>query len=265
MIPIRGRVVLLTGASGGIGRAAARRLAGDGARLVLHGRRVEPLREAEEEARGLGSEALVVTGDVRSAEDAQRAVRAATERFGGLDAVVNNAGVGLLRRWEEDVETEFREFLEVNLLGAWRMTRAAIPALAVRKGHVVNVASVAGRICAPHYSFYSASKFALVGMSEGWRRELAASGVRVTTILPAAVAGEFLDRLGRGLALGTGPAGVVLRPEQVAEGIAGVLRRPRPDLYIPWWHRWLSVLGIALPGASDRIVSHLFRGAGSPR
>lgn len=261
MIPIRGRVVLLTGASGGIGRAAARILAGEGARLALHGRRAGPLREAEEEARGLGAEALVVTGDVRSAADAERAVAATTERFGALDALVNNAGVGLLRRLEAGVEAEFRDILEVNVLGSWRMTRAALPALAARRGHVVNVTSVAGRIGAPHYSFYGASKFALVGMGESWRRELGPSGVRVTTLVPAAVAGELLDRLDRGLALGTGPAGVVLRAEQVANGIARVLRRPRPDLYVPWWHRWLATMDVAFPGVSDRIVTHLYRSA----
>jgi NAD(P)-dependent dehydrogenase (short-subunit alcohol dehydrogenase family) len=261
VIPIRGRVVLLTGASGGIGRAAARALAREGARLALHGRGAEALREAEEESRRLGAEAMVVTGDVRSAADAERAVAAATQRFGALDVLVNNAGVGLLRPMEEGVDAEFSDLLEVNVLGSWRMTRAAIPALADRRGHVVNVASVAGRIGVPSYSFYGASKFALVGMSEAWRRELAPRGVRVTTIVPAAVNGAFLDRLGRGLALGTGPAGVVLRPEAVADGIARVLRRPRPDLYLPWWHRWLAALDVALPGLSDGIISRLYRSA----
>lgn len=259
MILVRGRVVLLTGASGGIGRAIIRVLARDGARLVLHGRREDALREAEREARDLGAEATVVTGDVRSAADAARAVGGATERFGALDALVNGAGVGVLRRMDEGTDTEFSELLEVNVLGSWRMTRAAIPALSVRGGHVVNVASASGRIGAARYSFYGASKFALIGMGESWRRELKPRGIWVTTLVPAAVSGAFLDRLGRGVALGSGPAGVVLRPEEVAGAVARVLRRPRPDLYLPWWNRWLSAFDVAFPGTSDRIMQHLYR------
>jgi NAD(P)-dependent dehydrogenase (short-subunit alcohol dehydrogenase family) len=264
VIPIRGRAVLLTGASGGIGRATVRVLARERARLALHGRREEALREAEAEARGLGAEALVVTGDIRSDADAARAVAAATGRFGALDVLVNNAGVGALRRMEERVDSEFSEQLEVNVLGAWRMTRAAVPALSARRGHVVNVASMSGRIGATHYSFYGATKFALIGMSESWRRELRPRGIRVTTLVPAAVSGSFLDRLDRGLALGAGPAGVVLRPEEVADAIARVLRRPCPDLYLPWWNRWLAAIDVALPGISDRIVSGLYRDSRRP-
>jgi NAD(P)-dependent dehydrogenase (short-subunit alcohol dehydrogenase family) len=263
VIPIRGRVVLLTGASGGIGRETVRVLARAGARLVLHGRREDALRDAEGEARGLGAEATSLTGDVRSPEDAARAVAAATGRFGALDALVNGAGVGVLRRLEEGTDAEFSEILEVNVLGSFRMTRAAMPALSARGGHVVNVTSAAGRIGAPRYSFYGASKFALVGMGECWRRELRSRGVRVTTLVPAAVRGSFLDRLGRRAAVGAGPAGVILRPEEVAEAVARVLRRPRADLYLPWWNRWLSAFDVAFPGASDRIMDRLYRDARS--
>jgi NAD(P)-dependent dehydrogenase (short-subunit alcohol dehydrogenase family) len=261
VISIRGRVVLLTGASGGIGRETVRVLAREGARLVLHGRREEALREAEGEARALGAEATSVTGDVRSAEDAARAVGTATQRFGALDALVNGAGVGVLRLLDEGGDAEFSELLEVNVLGSFRMARAALPALSARGGHVVNLASASGRIGAPRYSFYGASKFALVGMSECWRRELRSRGVHVTTLIPAAVSGSFLDRLGRRAALGAGPAGVVLSPREVAEAVARVLRRPRADLYLPWWNRWLSAFDVAFPGASDRILGRLYRDA----
>jgi short-subunit dehydrogenase len=261
---IRGRVVLLTGATGGIGRAAARALAREGARLVLHGRREEALREAEGEARSLGAEALAVRGDVRSDDDAARAVAAATERFGTLDALVNNAGVGVLRTVDRGMASEFLDLLSTNVVGSWRMTRAALPALSLRGGHVVNVASAAGRVGAARYSFYGGSKFALVGMSECWRRELRSRGVRVTTLVPAAVRGDFLTRLGREEAIGRGPAGVVLSPAQVAAGVVSALRRPRPDLYLPWWNRWLSAFDVAFPGVSDRIMARLYRSEGRP-
>jgi short-subunit dehydrogenase len=127
---------------------------------------------------------------------------------------------------------------------------------------IVNVASMAGRVGAPRYSFYGATKAALIAMSESWRRELKSQGVRVATVLPAAVHGEFLDRLGRDIALGAGPAGVVLRPEQVAAAISSALRRPRPEIYIPWWNRWLAALDAVVPGLSDHVVLALYRRAG---
>lgn len=259
---LRGCVVLLTGASGGIGRATARQLAEEGARLALLARREDPLAAVEAEVRALGGEAIAVPGDVRSPADAARAVGATVARYGALDALVNNAGVGVLRRVDAAADEEVAELFEANVLGAWRMTRAALPELIGSGGVVVNVASIAGRVGVPRYSFYGATKAALISMSESWRRELRPQGVRVVTVLPAAVRGEFLDRLGRGIALGAGPAGVVLEPEQVARGIAGALRRPRPEIFIPWWNRWLAVLDAAFPGLSDRIVLALYRGVG---
>jgi hypothetical protein len=261
-VRLRGRVVLLTGASGGIGRATARRLAAGGARLALLGRSEAPLRAVEAEVRALGGEAIVVPGDVRSPADTSRAVGATVAHFGGLDALVNNAAVGMLRRVDAAADEEVAELFESNVLGTWRMTRAALPELAARRGVIVNVASMAGRVGAPRYSFYGATKAALIAMSESWRRELRPQGVRVATVLPAAVHGEFLDRLGRDLALGAGPAGVVLRPEQVAGAIAGALERPRPEIYIPWWNRWLAALDAVLPGISDHVVLALYRRSG---
>ena len=259
---LRGRVVLLTGASGGIGRATARRLAGEGARLALLGRNEAPLRAVEAEVLALGGEAIVVPGDVRSSADASRAVGATVARFGALDALVNNAAVGMLRRLDAAADEEVAELFEANVVGVWRMTRAALPELVGRGGVIVNVASIAGRVGVPRYSFYGATKAALIAMSESWRRELRSQGVRVATVIPAAVHGEFLDRLGRGLALGAGPAGVVLRPEQVANAIAGALRRPRAEIYIPWWNRWMAALDAVVPGLSDHVVLALYRRSG---
>ncbi len=261
MSKIKGRVVLLTGASGGIGRAAASLLAREGARLVLHGRREEPLGDLASQIAGLGGEAIAVPGDVRSSADAERAVAAAVTRFGALDTLVNNAGVGVLRPLERLPDSEITDMLETNLAGAARMTRAALPQLLERCGVIVNVASMAGRVGVAAYAVYGASKFGLIGLSESLRRELGPRGVRVVTLIPAAVEGEFLERLGRRLALGRGPAGVVLTPEQVARGIANGIRRPRPEIYLPWWNRWFAALDVAFPGLSDRVMRGLY---GSP-
>jgi short-subunit dehydrogenase len=191
-------------------------------------------------------------------------VAAATEKFGGLDALVNCAGVGYLRGVAEATDEEILEQIEVNLSGVCRMTRAALPALRARAGSaIVNVASFAGRVGAPYYSYYNASKFGLVGLTEGWRRELKALGIRVTLVVPAAVETPFLDRAGRARALGVGPAGTLLRPERVARAIERALRRHPAEIYIPIRNHWLAILNVAAPGISDRIVTALFRYPGS--
>jgi short-subunit dehydrogenase len=255
---LKGRVVLLTGASGGIGRATASLLAREGVRLALHGRREEPLRDLVSEIAGLGGEALAVPGDVRSEVDAGRAVAATVARFGAVDALVNNAGIGVLRPFDRLLDSEITGMWETNVLGAARMARAALPRLAERRGILLNVASLAGRIGAPCYSGYAASKYGLIGLGEVLRRELRPRGVRVVTLMPAAVAGKFLDDLDRALALGRGPAGVVLTPEQVARGIADGLRRPRPEIYLPRWHRFFATVDVAFPGLMDRAMRVLY-------
>lgn len=256
---LSGRSVLLTGASGGIGRAVALLLAREGAKAILFGRRPEPLQSLLSTIESQGGEAIAVSGDVRNPADAERAVAEAVRRFGRLDAVINNAGIGYLAPLAEAKDREVQDLLEVNVLGTFRITRAALPALAAGSGVIVNVASFAGKVGVPYYSFYNASKFALVGMTQAWRRELGPKGIRVALVLPAAVETEFLARLDRGRALGWGPAGTVLSPEEVARAIVGALKRPRPEIYVPRRNRWLALLNEATPSLSDRIVNRLFR------
>jgi len=258
-VNLRGAVVLLTGASGGIGRAAAARLGAAGARVALHGRQEPLLRETAEGVLRGGGESLVVPGDLRRPEDSTRAVAATLERFGRLDALVNNAGLAHFKRIDESTDAEILEQVETNLLGSIRMTRAALPALLESKGALVTVGSFAGRVAVPYYGYYSATKYALVALAETWRRELAPRGVRVTTVLPAAVETPFLEKAGRNRALGRGPAGVVLSPDAVARAIVTALERHPAEIYLPRSHRWLAVLNVAFPRLSDRILRGLMR------
>jgi short-subunit dehydrogenase len=259
-VELKGRAVLLTGASGGIGRATASRLARSGARVGVMARGESAVRSLAEEITAAGGEAVAIQGDVRSRADAERAVAAMVDRFGGIDALVNNAGLGYLRAVDEATDAEIDEMVETNLIGVIRMTRAALSKLLARPGSaLVNVASYAGKVGAPYYSFYAATKFAVVGLTEAWRRELGPRGLRVTLLLPAAVETSFLDKAGRDRALGLGPAGTILRPEQVAAGIERALRRHPPQIYLPARNRALAMLNSALPGLSDRIVNALFR------
>jgi len=259
-VTLRGKVVLLTGATGGIGRPTTLLLALEGARLALVARGEGPLRALEAEVKALGGDVVGFPGDLRRAADCARVVAEAVRHFGGLDAVVNNAGVSILREVEEATDAEIEELIEINLLATIRVTRAALPALtAKRESAIVNVASYAARVAAPYYSYYNASKFGVAGLTEGWRRELKHRGVRVTLYLPAAVETPLLDRAPRERALGVGPAGVVLRPEEAAAAIVRSLKRHPADVYSPFWNRWLAWLNLIAPAFSDRVLNALFR------
>jgi short-subunit dehydrogenase len=259
-VTLRGKVVLLTGATGGIGRPVALQLALEGARVALTARSEGPLRDLEAEIKALGGEAAGFPADLRRAPDCARVVEEAVRHFGGLDAVVNNAGVSILREMGEITDAEIVELIETNLFATIWVTRAALPALASRPGSaIVNVASFAGRISPPNYSYYSATKFGIAGLTEGWRRELRHRGIRVTLYLPAAVETPLLDKAPRDRALGMGPAGVVLRPEEVAAAIVRSLKRNPADVYTPFWNRWLAWLNLIAPAFSDRILNALFR------
>ena len=255
-----GRAVLLTGASGGIGRATALRLAKRGARVALMARSEPPLRALADEITRAGGQAIAIPGDVRVKADAPRVVAEATARFGALDALVNGAGLGYLKAVDEATDAEIEEQIEVNLMGVIRMTRAALPLLLARpESAIVNVGSYAGKVGAPYYSYYGAAKFAVSGLTEIWRRELGPRGVRVTLVLPAATETEWLDKAGRARAIGRGPAGTVLRPETVARGIERALRDHPAEVYLPRRNHWLAIVNGAFPGLGDRIVNALFR------
>jgi len=228
--------------------------------VALFARTEAPIHALAAEVAAAGGEALAISGDVTRPDDCARAVAAATDRFGALDALVNNAGVGYLRGLAEATEEEIGRMVDVNLLGTIRMTRAALPALLGRPGAaIVNIGSMAGRVAPVHYGYYSATKFAISGLTESWRRELGPRGIRVTLLLPAAVETPFVDRAGRARALGTGPAGTMLRPEQVADALVGALRRNPPDRYVPSWNRAFAWVNLIFPGISDRVMNALFR------
>ncbi|MBX9624023.1 MAG: SDR family NAD(P)-dependent oxidoreductase [Gemmataceae bacterium] len=178
---LAGKRVILTGASGGIGRATAEALAGAGARLAVSGRNADALRELA----GRLPDAVAIPADITSPDDRRRLVDEAVRHLGGLDILVNNAGVGSWGHFASSTEEINRRVLEVNFFGPVELTRCALPHLTDGvQPCVVNVTSMCGRKGMPAWPEYSASKFALVGMSEAWRGEFARFGVDVLTIVP---------------------------------------------------------------------------------
>ena len=204
--------VLLTGAGTGIGRATAMLLAGRGARLVLLGRRPEPLDALRAELPGT----VVVAGDVADPAARSRAVQAALAAFGGLDILVNNAGVVRAGRLEATSEDEIRAMIEVDLLAPILLTREALPHLrASGDAAVVNVTSTAALMGMPFYATYGAAKAGLARFGEALRRELLGEGVHVMTIHPAATDTPMMATNLAGADLGF----VREPPEAVAEAL----------------------------------------------
>ena len=218
---LQGRVALITGGGRGIGRAVAESLARRGARIVLAARTRAEIERVARKLEAAGSATLAVPCDVRDAAQVQDLVRAAERRFHRIDILVNNAGAFQIRPFADTDEELWDTILDTNLKATYLVTRAALPLLLRRRGHIVNVSSVAGRIAFAGSSAYCASKWGVLGLSAVLREELRTSGVRVTAVLPGAVdtpiwstvPGDW-DRTG------------MLRPAQVAEAIAELCCQP---------------------------------------
>jgi NADP-dependent 3-hydroxy acid dehydrogenase YdfG len=186
------RVLVITGASSGIGAATARHAAAAGWRLVLAARSLEPLQDLAADLGGAGR-ALAVRCDVTDWEAQQRVVELALSEFGQIDAVFANAGFGGPRGFLEDTPEHWREMVLTNVYGAALTLRAAIPALTESRGHVLLTSSVAGRRALPG-SMYSCTKHAVTAMGEAARQDLHGTGIRVTLIEPGMVDTPFFDK-----------------------------------------------------------------------
>ena len=196
-----GKAVVVTGAGGGIGRAAAARLAAEGASLVLVDCVKETLAETREVVERVGgAPAIAVEADVTRASDVERYVAAATERFGGVDAFFNNAGIlGAVSPLTEYPEAEFDRVLAVNVKGVWLGMKAVAPAMAARGGGaIVNTASIAGLRGSPNIIAYTASKHAVVGLTRSAAIELVRRGIRVNAVCPAPIETPMARELEQG-------------------------------------------------------------------
>ena len=190
---LNGRVAVVTGASSGIGVAAARLLVEEGVSVVLAARRKDRLDALAAE---LGDKAVVVEADVGDAEQVARLFDQVRERFGGLDLLVNNAGVGINGAFADTRPADWRTQIDANLYGVLHCTHAAIPLLRGREGAMIaSVASVGGRYGIAGWSVYNATKFAVVGFHDALRKELGTDGIRVSVIEPGSVWTEWGDNV----------------------------------------------------------------------
>lgn len=220
-LPLRGRVTLVTGAGRGIGRALASAFATHGARVVLAARTKRDLESLRRQLERRGAVTLAVPCDVRQAAQVRSLVDAIQKRFRRLDIVVNNAGAFQIRPFEETDEELWDTIVDTNLKSVFLVTRAALPLLKRQRGHIVNIASVAGRVAFAGSAAYCASKWGVMGLTAVLREELRPAGVRVTAVLPGRVDTPIWDSIA-----GTWDRSRMVPAATIAEAIAGLCTLP---------------------------------------
>jgi NADP-dependent 3-hydroxy acid dehydrogenase YdfG len=225
------KVALVTGASSGIGRATALALAGAGAKVAVVARRADRLANVVAQIEAAGGEALAVPATITAEDDAARSVADTVEHFGRLDILVNAAGMTQVGRVEEANLADWREVHDINFWAALYMARAAIPALKIRGGDIVNISSTAGRRAAgATFGPYSTSKFALTALNDGLRAEVGAAGIRVCIVEPGATETEIADAI-KNPAVREGTRahitkGGAMQPEDIASAILFAVTLP---------------------------------------
>ena len=190
---IKDKVIIITGASSGIGAVSAVELAKNGAKLVLGARRVDKLAQVESEIKALGGEVVSVATDVSKKEDVINLAKAALDKFGRIDVLVNNAGVMYISMFESLRVDEWDSMIDINIKGVLYGIAAVLPTMQAQKsGHIINISSVAGIKTAPAFGVLSATKFAVRAISEALRQEVGGD-IRSTVIMPGYVQSELKD------------------------------------------------------------------------
>ncbi len=255
---LKGKVVLITGASSGFGADTARLFARQGCVVALAARRVDRLRELVEEIRHAGGEAMAIPMNITQRVEIEKTVRTVLDAYGRIDILFNNAGFGRLQWLEElDPELDIEAMLNVNLTGLILVTRAVLPHMyRQRAGHVINMSSIAGWVAAPLYTIYSASKYGVRGFTDALRRETAPFGVKVSGIYPGPAVTEFSQHSGsnvikKKLKL---PGFLYLSSEAVARRIVRLASHPRRNAILPWYYHIVIALTRLFPGLVDLIL-----------
>ncbi|MGZ9013887.1 MAG: SDR family oxidoreductase [Burkholderiales bacterium] len=251
---LRDKRILLTGATGGIGRHVALELARAGARLALVGRDAEALRSLARTVDALGPESVPLRFDLASPSGHAALVDHAAAKLGGLDVLVNNAGVQRFCALADEDEAAIANLIAINITSPLLLARAAVRHfLQHGSGHLVNVGSTFGAIGYPHFASYSASKFALRGFSEALRRELGDAGVRVSYVSPRATATTMNTRAVREMQARTGTR--VDDPATVAKTIVAAIAEGPAEKQLGWPERLFVRINALLPRLVDRALA----------
>jgi NAD(P)-dependent dehydrogenase (short-subunit alcohol dehydrogenase family) len=263
-ISFENRVVVITGGSRGLGLVMARQLAAEGARIVLLARDLDELDRAREHLESMGAEVMTLRCDVRRRADVRATIDAVVERWHGIDVLVNNAGVIQVGPLELMTNADFENALATHFWGPLHLMLEVVPIMRHRGfGRIVNIASIGGKIAVPHLAPYSASKFALVGLSDAVRTELERHGIRVTTVAPGLMrTGSAINAQFKGqheaeylwFKTASSLPGLTISAERAARKILEACRYGDPALTITPQAKLLAVAANAVPGAVARAM-----------
>ena len=269
-IDLLGKVVLITGGSRGLGLAMAIEFAKQGARLVLCARNEIELEHARLKLSELGAEVFVIPCDVSDKDQVQETIERATTLCGRVDILVNNAGIICVGPWQTQTRADFEESMNSIFWGTYTMTMAVLPQMARRKrGRIVNITSIGGKISVPHLLSYSSAKFATVGFSEGLRAELAKDGIVVVTVVPGLLrTGSYINTFMKGdsyraeytwfTLLDTLPVSSI-SAKRAAKQIVHATKRGSAELIITIQAQTLARLHGLLPGFTTDLLSWVNR------
>lgn len=221
---IQGKVAIITGAGRGIGKATSIALAKEGVHIGLIGRTQENIDAVAQELQAFGVKTVAVAADVTNLQEVEQAVAKITSGLGAIDILVNNAGISKFGKFLDLTPEEFFNIINVNVMGVYNVTRAVLPQMLERNsGEIINISSTAGQKGAPITSAYSASKAAVIGMSESLMMEVRKSNIRVVTLTPSTVATDMAVEL----QLTDGNPEKVMQAEDLAELIVTSVKLPK--------------------------------------
>jgi short-subunit dehydrogenase len=254
--PLREQVIVVTGASSGIGLATAQAAAQAGARVVLAARNSDALAEIERDLNRGGKRAVAVTADVTRREDVGKIADTAISQFGGFDTWVNNAGVSIIGRLDEVSEEDHRQLFEINFWGTVHGSFVAAKHLKRRGGALINVGSVLSDVVVPLQGMYCASKHAVKGFTDALRIELEKGNapISVTLIKPTSIDTPFTRHARNYTEHEFKLPPPVYRPEEVAKAILHAATHPERDIFVGGAGRMMSTFGHQAPRTADRVA-----------
>jgi len=263
MSSLRGKVVLITGASSGFGEDAALLFAKEGCKVILAARRIDRLQNLAARIQNEGGEAMAIPVDIADPAEVRNLIESAIDLYGQIDILFNNAGIGKVEWFENhSAQRDIAMLIQVNLTSLMQVTHEALPHMLQRgEGHIINMVSVAGLIATPLISSYAASKFGARAFTDALRREVAPLGIKVSGIYPGPAATEFGQHVGKNAAYKQvrGWMKIHMRSEYVARRVVDVAKHPRRSLIIPWWFRILAGLEALFPVLVDWIAFRFSR------
>jgi short-subunit dehydrogenase len=257
---LQDQVVVITGATSGIGLVTARKAAAKGARLVLASRSPEALSALGTELKANGTEATIAIADVGNFEDVQNIARVANQKFGGFDTWVNNAGVSIYGNLTDTTLEDHRRLFETNYWGVVHGSLVAAEHLKMRGGAIINVGSVLSDRAIPIQGAYCASKHAVKGFTDAFRMELEAGGfpIVVALVKPSTIDTPYKEHARNYLPVEPNNPPPVYAPDVVADAILHCAQRPSRDVFIGGGGKALSVMGQQAPGLTDSLMERTF-------